>query len=617
VKFRLKTAISGLAAAAVVGGGMLAMASSAAYAAQTAPSWEPDADSAAPYGNIAFYDANGVQVTSGTNLAAPFAYAAGTTAHDSGATKATMYFAIDGSNGSALPSGWTQTQETASNTFSPAPSGEPADLASLTAPVDNASAANITSFLGGITLPTGQYANTIQVRITDSGTGGSSAIGMYWSADIGFNTTASPITVDGTTVPANGWAQLFPFTNAPATATSLAISPTGSHQLNGTALTLSATTAASPTLPGYVVFENNGAVIGDVAANTAGATTLTYTPAANSTNSFTASFVPMPIAETGAQSASAAQTTSSTSAAQAVTYSPPQTGTTTTLGANPTSITYGASVALTSTASAADTTTPAGTVEFLTGSTPITGCTAVAINTGGTASSAVCNTTSLPQGSDSVTAVFTPTSNTYATSTSSAVTVTVAAPAACSLTGSSCSDTQNITVTVNPGTITITTPYTAANPFVLPAMTLSSDGTYLSSSATFPATTLPNTQQIVVTSQLAPAYAWTLSVSATNLSDGSGGTIASSGLGLTNGALLNGGTAAGDFSGTVTFTNIAAHNPSPQDTDTNIGLTASPQTWAHTTAADGTAEMNGTLTLLAPTTTPPGTYTGTVTFSVS
>ena len=67
----------------------------------------------------------------------------------------------------------------------------------------------------------------------------------------------------------------------------------------------------------------------------------------------------------------------------------------------------------------------------------------------------------------------------------------------------------------------------------------------------------------------------------------------------------------------MTFTNIPAHNPSPVDTDTDTGLTAVPQTWAHSTAADGTAEMDGTLTLYAATSTPSGTYNGTITFSVS
>ena len=87
----------------------------------------------------------------------------------------------------------------------------------------------------------------------------------------------------------------------------------------------------------------------------------------------------------------------------------------------------------------------------------------------------------------------------------------------CSLPGSSCTDSQNTRVTVNPGTITITTPYTASSPFVLPPMTLSADGTYLQTSAMFPNTA---GQQIDVTSTVAPAYAWTLSVAATTLASG-------------------------------------------------------------------------------------------------
>lgn len=189
--------------------------------------------------------------------------------------------------------------------------------------------------------------------------------------------------------------------------------------------------------------------------------------------------------------------------------------------------------------------------------------------------------------------------------------------AQCPGVNSSCVETQNFTITVDPGTITVSTPYTAQDPFVLPPMKLSSDGSYLSSSAAFPSSALPGAQQIVVTSTLAPAYAWSLSVSATNLSDGTGGVIPSSGLGLTGGVLLNPGPGAGTYPGAVSFTDIAPHNPSPQDTDNNTGLTSSPQTWARSTAADGTAEMDGTLTLLAPTSTPAGVYTGTVTVSVS
>jgi hypothetical protein len=148
-------------------------------------------------------------------------------------------------------------------------------------------------------------------------------------------------------------------------------------------------------------------------------------------------------------------------------------------------------------------------------------------------------------------------------------------------------------------------------------MTLSPDGTYFESSAPFPATANPTSQQIVVTSSLAPAYGWTLSVSATDLSDGGGGSISSTGLGLTNGALLDPGPGPGTYPGNITFTPIPAHNPSALDPDTNAGLNPLPQVWATSSAADGSAVMDGTLTLLAPTSTPAGTYTGTISLSVS
>jgi hypothetical protein len=193
-----------------------------------------------------------------------------------------------------------------------------------------------------------------------------------------------------------------------------------------------------------------------------------------------------------------------------------------------------------------------------------------------------------------------------------------APPAVCTLTGSNCASDSNIEATINPGTITITTPYTSSNPFVLPDMTLSSDDSFLQSSATFPASTNPGSQQIVVTSTLSPAYGWTVSVAATDLTSNAG-TIPSSGLGFTGGALLNGGTAAGDYLGSLTFTDIPAHNPSPNpaDTDTHVGLSGTPQTFAHSSATDGTADIDGLLTLYAPTSTPPAAYTGTITFSVS
>ena len=176
------------------------------------------------------------------------------------------------------------------------------------------------------------------------------------------------------------------------------------------------------------------------------------------------------------------------------------------------------------------------------------------------------------------------------------------------------SDSQRIDVTVNPGTITVTTPYTASNRFVLPAMTLSSDGTYLQSATSFPKST---DGQIVVTSRLAPACPWTLSVSATSLTSGAN-SIPASGFGLTGGRLLNGGPGTASYAGTVSFTNIEALNPSPADgPGTGPGLSVTPQSWATSTAADGNADISGTLTLYTSTETPAGTYTGTISLSIS
>ncbi len=95
------------------------------------------------------------------------------------------------------------------------------------------------------------------------------------------------------------------------------------------------------------------------------------------------------------------------------------------------------------------------------------------------------------------------------------------------------------------------------------------------------------------------------------------GTIPACGLGLTAGTLLN-ATGTGAYAGSVTFTNIAALNPSPVDgTGTGPGLSATPQPWAHSSAVDGTAVMDGTLTLDAATNTQAGTFNGTISLGVS
>ncbi len=387
----------------------------ASFAAGSAPSWEPDANAAAPYGNLTFYDANGNQVTSGTNLTSPFAYVAAGTAADSGATKASLAF-YNPQHG-VVPAGWTGTDEAGPTVFSPSLSGAPADVAALapTYPVVAASSADISTWLSANTPDTtAGYANTIEVRLTDSGPGGhGNAAGTYWESDIGYNNTSSSITVDGTTVPANGWALLFPLVTP--TTTSLVTSASGGQLNSGSSITLTATVPSGDA--GTVQFYDNGTFL-DLASPTSGAATYTYTPASGS-HVYTASFIPTLGDETGAGTATASIVGGSTSSAVTIVDG---TGTTTTLSASATSVAYGASVTFTAAASAADSTNPAGTVEFLDGTTAITGCAAVAINP---PASATCTTSLLPSSSDSITVVFTPTSSSYGSSTSPAVVVTV------------------------------------------------------------------------------------------------------------------------------------------------------------------------------------------------
>lgn len=617
MKRNFKAVLAGLVTATVAGGGLL-MSATPSFAASTAPPWEPDTNAAAPYANIAFYDASGNEVTSGTNLTNPFAFAVATTAADAGSTKATLSFALP-QNG-VLPANWNQTSESGTTTFSPntsLPASTPATVKAFapTYPVVQ-STANISTWLSGHTPDTtAGYANTIEVRLQDTLIQGTTS---YWETDIGYNNTASPIVVDGTTVPANGWAQLFPFVT-PTTTTLTTNATGGKLTQTGTAtITLTATVPAADA--GTVQFFDNGTLLpnGDV-AQSAGSASFTYTPA-NGSHSYTASFVPgtPPGDPTGNNTNQATIIGGSTSAAQVVSVAPPQTATSVTLSANNTSITAGQSTTLTAQATATDNSSTnageAGTVQFFDGGTafgsPVATTVSAAAPFTGTAT---LTTTSLPQGNNSMTAVFTPTSNAYSASpASNAVVIAVAAPPVCSNPGSSCSNTANVQVVVSPGAITVSTPYTATNPFVLPQMTLSTDGTYFQTSAVFPKS---GDNQIVVTSTLAPAYPWTLSVAAAPLTSGSN-SIPASGLGLTGGTLEN-SSGTGAYPGSVTFTAIPAHNPSPVDTDTNSGLTSTPQTFAKSTAVDGTAVMDGTLTLFAATSTPAGTYNGTISFSVS
>ena len=203
------TAVAALAVSVLAPVGM-----HAASAASVSPPWEPDPNSAAPYGGLVFYDASGNVVTSGGNLNHLFDYAAATTNSPTSGVKAIADFAAPKSG--AVTGTWAQTQVDALSTAFPNSTfPPPIQGPGFTHPVVKFAAtdADLVGVLGGFQLDsTAGYANVIQVRVYDNGPNGSSAPN-YWSADIAYNNTASPITLsfyNNLTVPANSWTQLYP-----------------------------------------------------------------------------------------------------------------------------------------------------------------------------------------------------------------------------------------------------------------------------------------------------------------------------------------------------------------------------------------------------------------------
>jgi hypothetical protein len=176
------------------------------------------------------------------------------------------------------------------------------------------------------------------------------------------------------------------------------------------------------------------------------------------------------------------------------------------------------------------------------------------------------------------------------------------------LAGGVCTDKQYIQATVPVGTLVINTPYDQAHPLDLGTLALSSDTTKFSGTATF--------DNIKVTDTRAGNLPWTISALASNLSDGAAhanSVINAQNVGLT-GLTSTLGTG---FTGTVTPTdNIAANAVAPGDTGA-AGLGGpTAHTVAHADHGLGTVTVKGTLTLNAPSSTEPGLFTGTITFTV-
>jgi len=584
MKLNLRRVISGAAVLAIAGGVLGATASIASAA--TTPPWEPDPTDA--LGTLTFYNSAGQVITSGSSLTQLFAYAEASTTDPYDGGKAYIQFA------QPVPStpvgNFPASATSAASSF---PVTTPASLAGSADPVFTASSTdvNLQSFINTTTAQTATgYANVYQIRLyTSGGTGGGTAgnTEQWWDADV---------VVDPST---GTWTQEYPAVEI-GTTTVLTASPTTGTVGVADTLTATATAADGTTQTGSVEFMNGTTVIGTESVNASGVATQSFTPNAAGTDSLSAVFTPT---NTGY---------SSSTGTLSLTVNPAATPTTTSLTVTQDGV-AGDDVSLSSTVTPAAA-AAAGTVSWYdNGSTTPLNSTPVTPNASGVATFDI--PAGLAAGNHSIVADFTPTNPANYEASASAAQSFLLEPkqtGACAQTGSQCTATANIEATVPVGTLVLSTPYTTGNALNLGNLTLNAGLTEYSATAPFDGITIVDTR--------AGDLPWTLSALASNLSDGGtnpGSTICSQNVGLT-GIQSTPGTG---FAGTVTPTdNTAATPPVAPAGGVCTGTQGLGGATAHTVAAAsaglGTDVLNGTLTLTAPTSTEPGLFTGTITFTV-
>jgi hypothetical protein len=577
MKLSLRPAITSAAVLAIAGGVLAATVGMAAAA--TTPPWEPDPGA---LGSLTFYNSAGQVVTGGTNLNHLFDYAVASTADATHGTKATLEFAqpLPSTPTGSFATGLGSLSTNFPNAAAPAPINATANPVVTLGAGD----ANLTNFIATQVQPTAPgFANAYQIRVFTGGAGGvGTGSSSYWESDIQVN-------------PANGsWQETFPTGGVVPTATVLTANPNPASL--GVSDTLTAT--ETPATPGNVVFTDTttSTTLGTAAVNASGVATLPSTFSSAATQNLTATFTPTDTVN---------YTGSSGTLSLAIV-----TPTTTTLTVTQSGI-VGSDVSLSSTVTPVGT---AGTVSWYNnGSATPLNATPVTPNASGIATLDLG--TSLPGGSYSIVAKFTPTNTTLFGSSQSAPQAFVLQTGACSAAGSNCIDTQNIQATIPVGTLVLSTPYTPTSPLDLGNLALTAGLTEYTGTAPF--------NNIIITDTRSGDLPWTLTALATNLSDGGshpGSLICNENVGLTAIAATPGL----GFAGTVTPTANPAAAPLPVAPVGGVctgtqGL-GGPAGTLHTVAAAnaglGTVTLNGTLTLVAPVSTEPGLFKGTITFTV-
>jgi hypothetical protein len=561
----LKALAAGAGATAVV-----AAASGAAVAA--APPWQSPATDPNNVGTVAFFDASGNQITSGSTLTSlgSFAETSGLAAL-SGNHKALLYAYTP--NPSLAPGAWSGAALSSATTWPNA--SAPGALGTATSPVVSESSADITlddystnSFPNSSTAA--GYQNVYEIRVYDTGTSGPDT--KYASADV---------LVDAA---AHTWTQVFGTAAKVGTSVSLAATRSGA-QVSGTATTLTATVSPSATA-GSVQFYDGAATVGAPVAVASGTAATTLTPTDGS-HSYTAVFTPSDLT---------AFTVSPSSNAIAITEAPAVAaapgGVTVTPGSGNA---YAAQTISATVTAASGSATPAGSLQFTDSVAGVLG--SQVVSGSGVTASASLTTSALGAGAHTITVKFLPSTPAFTAGPDA-----TSSPFTLASVGATPAD-GSVTVQVAPGSLTISTPYDAAHPFDLGTLALNADGTALTATAHFGSAANPE-QGIRIIDNRAGDLDWTASALATPFTDPAGDSISQSGLSLTNVTAI-----PDSATNHLQAADVATSAISP--------FTNAVQPFAHSTAGgDGSIDVVGDLTLTAPNGTKAGSYTATLTFTL-
>ena len=595
----------GVLAAAV---GSLVGLSGTAFATSPAP-WQVSPPSQ-EVGTLTFYNSSGQEITGGNLTDNPIAaYIQGSAALQTGATKAVVNAVTPVFATPPVPGSWTGENVSGPPTSFPN-SGAPSALAASSLPLATLSTSGeslstyISDFPNGDTSTTDGYGNVYELRLFTSNSGGTSS-----------NYDAADIQVSGST-----WSVVYPTVSPITTATGLGETPS-SPQVGGTSVTLNAT--VTPTAAtGTVQFEygtGTPTLIGSPVTVSGGTASIATTTLPVGTDSLSAVFTPSTPAGFVLGYATSTGTSSFT-----VTQ-PPAAPTVTALGINPTTSAAFTTVGLTATVTSGGSPlgSGSGTVNFYdngtsTSDTVTSSSTLLGSGSVGSGGVAPLSYGSFGQGAHNIVAQFEPTSTaTYNASTSLVVLYTATAPAAAPAA-------QDVDVTIPAGSITITTPYTTTNPFNLGTATINSSDSAFQASAPFGNAGDPS-GGVTVTDTRADDQSWTASAIDSNFT-GSGGSINGQNLTFTGVTVVPiGGSAL--TAADVTTTNITdTGGPYPAGATGSDGLggtlphafaSAAAGTPSTLTAVDGSVNIYGNLNLVAPSSTPAGLYTATLTFTVA